>query len=126
MAGLPNQLAALALGIVREAVRLTPGVVSLLAHHPAATLAVSATALVVVLLVRYALVLLVAAVAVMLLIAAAQPRQTTVRTTGSCQPAVPHPSPNPGPCPASTPKAAPRIHSPATHPQIPAHPSRTP
>jgi hypothetical protein len=107
MAGLPNQLAALAQGIVREAVRLTPGVVSLLAHHPAATLAVSATALVVVLLVRYAVVLLAAAVAVALLIAAAQPQQATVRTTGSCQAAAPHRSPNPGACPASSRRPAP-------------------
>jgi hypothetical protein len=100
MAGLPSQLAALAGGIAAEAVRLTPAVISLLAHHPAATLAVSATVLAVVLLVRYAVVLLVAAVAVALLVSAAQPR-ATVGTTRSCQASPPHQAPGPGACPTA-------------------------
>jgi hypothetical protein len=108
MAGLPNQLAALVQDIVRETVRLTPGVVSLLAHHPAGTLAVSATVLVVVLLVRYAVVLLVVAVAVVLLISAAGLRHTTAKTTGPCQISVPHRS-GPAVCPTNGPGHTPAL-----------------
>ncbi len=124
MTGLASQLAASALTVAREIVRLTPGVVSLLAHHSTAALTVGVVLLAIILIVRHAVVLLVAVLAVTLLVSATRAHQTTtVQTTGSCPSPTAQRSPDPhsGGCPVtSRPDRAPRLvsHAPrGTHGQ---------
>lgn len=97
MTGIGGQLASLVLSIAREAVRLTPGVTSLLVRHSAATLAVGLVLAVMVLIARYAAVPLAAALAIALLFSAATWRQAPFRAASPAAPAITPSPPATGP-----------------------------